>query len=87
MVAELPAFCGWLPHPEHWLRIAEPVALFHRIGWLCHPGIIKYSTFLTMYSDKVIVSDFYGLQKVLTMYRLRKKENHFGIKKIIRPLT
>ena len=41
MVAELPAFCGWLPHPEHWLRIAEPVALFHRIGWLCHPGIIK----------------------------------------------
>ena len=23
-----------------------------------------------MYSDKVIVSDFYGLQKVLTMYRL-----------------
>ena len=41
MVAELPAFCGWLPHPEHWLRIAEPVALFHRIGWLCHPGIIN----------------------------------------------
>ena len=25
--------------PEHWLSLTEPVALFHRIGWLRHPGI------------------------------------------------
>lgn len=36
--AELPTI-GWLSDPEHWLSIAEPVALFHRIGWLRHPGI------------------------------------------------
>ena len=38
--AELPTI-GWLSDPEHWLSIAEPVALFHRIGWLRHPGIFN----------------------------------------------
>lgn len=39
---ENPPYIGWLSDSEHWLSIAEPVALFHRIGWLRHPGIFTY---------------------------------------------
>ena len=38
-----------------------------------------------MYSDKVIVSDFYGLQKVLTMYRLRHKGNTYTYQLLVDP--
>lgn len=48
--AELPTI-GWLSDPEHWLSIAEPVALFHRIGWLRHPGIFTQYEFEEWYDQ------------------------------------
>ena len=51
-LAELPTI-GWLSDPEHWLSIAEPVALFHRIGWLRHPGIFSIKVFKIIFVVRI----------------------------------
>jgi len=80
-LAELPTI-GWLSDPEHWLSIAEPVALFHRIGWLRHPGIftdrrkntlMRYMTLLIPYA--VLVGTSEKLKEIASTENLLSDED------------